>query len=58
MIQLSISENLDEITELAQDRNCWRGLTLQIEKAAEASWTRTGTRNGNTSVSQSDNVKK
>ena len=29
-----------EITELAQDRKCWRALTPQIEKAAEVPQTK------------------
>ena len=33
------SKDLAEIRELEQDRKCWRGLTLQIEKAAEVSQT-------------------
>ena len=32
--------HLAEITELAQDRKSWRGLTSQIEKAAEVSQTK------------------
>ena len=31
---------LAEITELAQDRKCWMGLTSQIKKAAEVSQTK------------------
>ena len=34
-IRLHSSKDLPEITELALDRKCWRGLTSQIEKAAE-----------------------
>ena len=34
-IRLHSSNDLAEITELAQDRKCWRGLTSQVEKAAE-----------------------
>ena len=33
-IRLHSSRDLAKITELAQDRKCWRGLTSQIEKAA------------------------
>ena len=40
-IRLHASKDLAEITELAQDRKCWRGLTSQIEKAAEVSLTKT-----------------
>ena len=36
-IRLYSSKDLAEITELAQDRKCWRGLASQIEKAAEVS---------------------
>ena len=39
-IRLHSSKDLAEIKELAQDRKCWRGLTSQIEKAAEVSQTR------------------
>ena len=39
-IRLDSSKDLDEITELAQDRKCWRGLTSRIEKAAEESQTK------------------
>ena len=34
------SKDLAEITDLAQDRKCWRGVALQIEKAAEVSQTK------------------
>ena len=34
------SKYLSEITELTQDRKCWRGLTSKIEKAAEVSQTK------------------
>ena len=36
-IKLYSSKGLAEITELAQNRKCWRGLITQIEKAAEVS---------------------
>ena len=36
-IRLYSSKDLAEITVLAEDRKCWRGLTSQIEKAAEVS---------------------
>ena len=39
-IRLHSSEDLAEITELAQDRKCWRGLTSRIEKAAKVSQTK------------------
>ena len=39
-IRLHSSKDLAEITELAQDMKCWRGLTSQIEKAAEVSQTK------------------
>ena len=39
-IRLHSSKDLVEITELAQDRKCWRGLTSRIEKAAEVSQTK------------------
>ena len=39
-IRLHSSKDLAEITELAQDRKCWRGLTSRIEKAAEVSQTK------------------
>ena len=38
-IRLHSSKDLAEITELAQDRNCWRGSTSRTEKAAEVSQT-------------------
>ena len=38
-IRLHSSKDLAKITELAKDRKCWRGLTSQIEKAAEVSQT-------------------
>ena len=38
--RLHPSKDLAEITELAQDRECWRGLTSRIEKAAEVSQTK------------------
>ena len=44
LIQLPIrphsGKEVAEITELAQDRKRWRGLTSQIEKAAEVSQTK------------------
>ena len=39
-IRLHSSKDLAEITELAQDRKCWRGLTSRIEKSAEVSQTK------------------
>ena len=39
-IRLHSSKDLAEITELAQDRKRWRGLTSRIEKAAEVSQTK------------------
>ena len=39
MIQHS-GKDLAEITELAQDRKCWRGLASQIKKAADVSQTK------------------
>ena len=39
-IRLQSSKDLAEITELAQDRKCWRGLTSRIKKAAEVSQTK------------------
>ena len=39
-IRLHSRKDLAEITELAQDRKCWRGLTSRIEKAAEVSQTK------------------
>ena len=39
-IRLQSSKDLAEITELAQDRKCWKGLTSQIEKAAEVPQTK------------------
>ena len=36
-IRLHSSKDLTEITILAQNRKCWRGLTSEIEKAAEVS---------------------
>ena len=39
-IRLHSSKDLAEITELAQDKKCWRGLASQIEKAAEAAQTK------------------
>ena len=38
-IRLHVIKDLAEITELAQDRKCWRGLTSRIEKAVEGSQT-------------------
>ena len=38
-IRVHSSKDLVEITELAQDRKCWRGLISQIKKAAEVSRT-------------------
>ena len=37
--QTTVKQDLAEITELAQKRKCWRGLTSQIDKAAEVSQT-------------------
>ena len=34
-----IDKDLTEITELEQDRKCWRGLASQIEEAAWVSQT-------------------
>ena len=34
------SKDVAEITELAQDRKCWRELASRIEKAAEVSHTK------------------
>ena len=39
-IRLHSSKDMAEITELAQDRKCWRGLTSQIKKAAMVSQTK------------------
>ena len=39
-IKLHSSKDLAEITELAQDRKCWRELTSRIEKAAEVPQTK------------------
>ena len=39
-IRLHSSKDLAEITELAQDRTYWRGLTSRIEKAAKVSQTK------------------
>ena len=39
-IRLHSSKDLAEITELAQDRKYWRGLTSRIKKAAEVSQTK------------------
>ena len=39
-IRLHSSKELAEITDLAQDRKCWRGFTSRIEKAAEVSQTK------------------
>ena len=39
-IRLHSSKDLVENKELAQDKKCWRGLTSQIEKAAEVSQTK------------------
>ena len=39
-IRLHSSKDLAEITELAQGRKCWRGITSRIEKAAEVSQTK------------------
>ena len=39
-IRIHSSKDLVEITEPAQDRKCWRGLTSRIEKAAEVSQTK------------------
>ena len=38
--RLHSSKDLAEITELAQDRKCWRALASRIEKAAEESQTK------------------
>ena len=35
-----IDKDLTEITELEQDRKCWRGLASQIEEAAWVSQTK------------------
>ena len=48
-IRLHSSKDLAEITELAQDRKCWSGLTSRIEKAAGVHRLKTGTRNSNKS---------
>ena len=40
LIRLRSSKGLAEITEQAQDRKFWRGLTSRIEKAAEVSQTK------------------
>ena len=40
LIKLHSNKYLAKITKLAQDRKCWRGLTSQIEKAAEVSQTK------------------
>ena len=37
---LVLKQALAEITELAQDKKCWRGLTSHTEKAAEGSQTK------------------
>ena len=39
-IRLHSGKEQAEITELAQDRKCWRRLTSQIEKATEVSQTK------------------
>ena len=39
-IRLHSSKDLAEITELAQDKKCWRGLTSRIEKVVEVSQTK------------------
>ena len=39
-IRLHSSKDLAKITELTQEGKCWRGLTSQIEKAAEESQTK------------------
>ena len=39
-IRLHSSKDLAEITELAQDRTCWRGLTSQIVKTVEVTQTK------------------
>ena len=39
-IRLHSSKDLTKITELVQDRKCWRGLTSRIEKAAAVSQTK------------------
>ena len=39
-IRLHSSKDLAEITELAQDRKCWRRLTSRIEEAAEVTQTK------------------
>ena len=41
-IRLHSGKEQAEITELAQDRKCWRRLTSQIEKATEVSQTKNG----------------
>ena len=48
--RLHSSKNLAEITELAQDRKCWRELTSQMEKAIKVSQTKNW--HANKSVSQ------
>ena len=40
IIRLLSSKDLAKVTDLAQDRKCWRGLTSRIEKAAEVSLTK------------------
>ena len=39
-IRLHSSKDPAEITELAQDRKCWKGLKSQITKTAEVSQTK------------------
>ena len=39
-IRFPSSKNLGEITELAQDRKCWRELQPRIDRAAEVSQTK------------------
>ena len=39
-IRIHSLKDLAKITELAQDRTCWRALTPRIEKAAEVSQTK------------------
>ena len=48
-IRLQPSKDLAEITELAQYSPCLRGVTSQIENAAECHRLRTGTRHGSKS---------
>ena len=47
--RLHSNKDLAEITELEQERKCWKGLTSQIEKVTKCHRLRTGTRNGSKS---------